>query len=248
VQFLVRRYFVGLAKRRRWLALAAVPPLVLLFATWARTDRFSASQEIQISADAPVAASQIPMDIVIMNEIITQPSLLFQDSFAISELAKRLQTLKPLEPNNRTQANLTYVVGQTMSLKQAGKNSVRIEYHGEELELGETLVGWFSQRLQKRAEDGWVLTGRTGKPAVQLVGKIELDSHRAFWRPDRLSAIVYTTILSVISVLILLGFLEWGDRSFKSERQVARYLDVPVLGSFPSMETVVVIVAAKNDQ
>jgi capsular polysaccharide biosynthesis protein len=248
MQFLIRRYFVGLAKRRRWLALAAVPPLVLLFAMWIRTDRFTVRQDIQISTDAPVAASQSPTDIVIMSEIITQPSLLFQDFFAISELVKHLQTMKPVGSNGRTHAILTYMVQETMSLKAAGDNNVRIEYHGEEPELGDTLVGWFSQRLQKRVQDGWVRTGRTGKPTVQLVGKLQHESHRALWRPDRLAAIVYTTIISVISVLILLGFLEWGDRSFKSERQVARYLDAPVLGSLPNLDKLVGTVAAKDSQ
>ncbi len=49
---------------------------------------------------------------------------------------------------------------------------------------------------------------------------------------------VQLVILSCIGVFILLGVMEWTDSSFKSERQIGRYLNYPILGSVPDLTRV----------
>ena len=50
--------------------------------------------------------------------------------------------------------------------------------------------------------------------------------------------LLLSLFLSVLGVAGLLWALEWMDPSFKSERQIARYLDVPVLGSMPDLNKI----------
>jgi len=38
--------------------------------------------------------------------------------------------------------------------------------------------------------------------------------------------------------MMILGMLEWADPSFKSERQVARYLGLPIIGSLPDLNKI----------
>jgi len=42
-------------------------------------------------------------------------------------------------------------------------------------------------------------------------------------------------LISIFCILILIGVMEWNDNSFKSERQIGRYLNMPVLGSIPDL-------------
>lgn len=72
--------------------------------------------------------------------------------------------------------------------------------------------------------------------APGLTGGKILEQHRALWRPERLVPSVTILFISLCIMLLTLITLEWMDPSFKSERQVARYLGVPILGSLPNLE------------
>jgi len=56
------------------------------------------------------------------------------------------------------------------------------------------------------------------------------------WSSERLPRALLIGVLSLLAVLLLIGVLELSDPAFKSERQVARYLDLPVLGSMPDAD------------
>ena len=70
------------------------------------------------------------------------------------------------------------------------------------------------------------------------MGNIEINAHRTLWRPERLVPLVLITFISLIGVLMVLVLLEWSDPSFKSERQVAQYLELPILGSLPNLNKI----------
>jgi hypothetical protein len=70
---------------------------------------------------------------------------------------------------------------------------------------------------------------------VALRGDLIVEAHRALWRSDRAAPVAQALIISLIAVIVFLGVLEWSDPAFKSERQIARYLGVPILGSLPDL-------------
>jgi capsular polysaccharide biosynthesis protein len=47
-----------------------------------------------------------------------------------------------------------------------------------------------------------------------------------------------TAVVSLIIILIIIGLMEWADPAFKSERQVARYLDLSIIGSLPDLQKI----------
>jgi capsular polysaccharide biosynthesis protein len=67
---------------------------------------------------------------------------------------------------------------------------------------------------------------------------MKINEHRTLWRHERLVPLALITFISLIGVLIVLAVLEWSDPSFKSERQVAQYLDLPILGSLPDLNKI----------
>jgi hypothetical protein len=69
-------------------------------------------------------------------------------------------------------------------------------------------------------------------------GNLETEVQRALWRPERLSPLAKVCVLSLLLALLWIGALEAADTSFKSDRQVARYLELPILGSLPDFHKI----------
>jgi len=72
-------------------------------------------------------------------------------------------------------------------------------------------------------------------PVVYLL----VVGHTTFWRPDRLLPLLGILAGALMLWFILAGFVELADPSFKSERQISRYLDLPVIGVMPDLEPLV---------
>jgi hypothetical protein len=70
-------------------------------------------------------------------------------------------------------------------------------------------------------------------------GNLIIEEHRVFWRSDRLLPAAGILAGSLVFMLILAVFVEWTDPSFKTERQISRYLDLRVIGVMPNLEPLV---------
>jgi capsular polysaccharide biosynthesis protein len=53
--------------------------------------------------------------------------------------------------------------------------------------------------------------------------------------------------ISLSGILVLLVIFEWSDPSLKSERQVAQYLELPILGSLPDLNKISVALDSKRE-
>ena len=152
-----------------------------------------------------------------------------------------------------------------MTLKPADDASVLLSYYGRDVELGKILVNFYTQRLVSRSKDGLVRSMRTptrtgaletgGAPQLQTVGgtesamskpqpaapegELRIQEHHTFWRSDRLFPSAGILAGTLMLWFILAGFVEWADPSFKSERQVSRYLDLPVIGTMPDLDALI---------
>jgi hypothetical protein len=117
-----------------------------------------------------------------------------------------------------------------------GNAGLRLSYTGEDSTLGRTLVAFYTGRLVKRLKEGRARTppGAASPPLTfQPAGDIVVVAERSLWRPERMRPASIVLCLSTLAVLLLIAMFELLDPSFKSERQMARYLGLPVLGALP---------------
>jgi hypothetical protein len=145
--------------------------------------------------------------------------------------------------------NLLETIKDNMSLTMPSEDLLMVSYHGKDRKVGKALVGYYSQRLIQKIEEGFERSNHRdiNSKTPFLMGSMEIKAHRAFWRSERFLPFVLTGILSFLGVLMVLAVLEWSDPSFKSERQVAQYLNLPILGSLPDLKKTFTALTEKLD-
>lgn len=245
MNFLIKRYFRGVSTRRSLLWLALVPPLLYLFGAAIMPDRYAVEQSVTISKDAPIAVATSPIDFRMLSETAAEPQEFFQNAFTLKELDETVLALPGTDQSRRLR-EISALVGSTMSLKVISDDAAGIAYDGPDSEVGTSLVSYFSDRLIRKAEEGvrrqrqrqaGPFRSEAGDSNLtpNELGVLTVKAERSYWRGERLVPALWAFGLSILAVLVICGILEWSDPSFKSERQVGRYLGMPVLGSFPDM-------------
>lgn len=245
MNFVIRRYFRGVSTRRSLLWLALAPPLLYLFGSSILPDRYVVEQSITISKDAPIAVATSPVDARPLTETVAEPQEFFQNAFTLKELDETVLTLAGADQSRRLR-EISALVGSTMGLKVLSDDATVVTYEGPDNAVGAKLVTYFSDRLSRKAEEGVrrqsqrqagpfrVEAGEVDAVPAEL-GSLKVTAQRSYWRSERMAPALWVFSLSILAVLVACGILEWSDPSFKSERQVGRYLGKPVLGSFPDM-------------
>ena len=242
MRFFLKRYVHAISAHRRLLLLFFIPPFVYLLLSAIIPDRFSIQQKISIEKNALVRVGKKPGSSLRMNEIISRPESFFQDDFALMLLERRLNPDTSLGPAKTSLSGLKTVVSKTMMLTMKGEKTVVIAYHGDDPNLGEKLVGFYSQRLVNKlkagSSPGSKIGDRKKHPYGNFIGRTEVKKHCALWRFQRLFPSLVIAVISLFVILIIIALIEWLDPSFKSERQVARYLDLPIVGSLPNLKKI----------
>ena len=261
MRYYIRRYSHGMWRIRQWLPLVLLPPVVYLLVASVAPDRFSVIQKISVQNTAPIALSRTPVDTLPMAEMISRPAELFLDDFAILDLANAVQAVPGLKKETASR-NMRGMIESSMTLKSVDDASVLLGYYGRDVALGKVLVKFYTQRLVSRSKDGLVRSNRnlaragamepggasqaqTARPAsVEAAmsqgpaapeGEVRIEEHRAFWRPERLMPMLGILAGALVLWFILAGIVEMADPSFNSERQISRYLDLPVIGAMPDL-------------
>lgn len=235
MHFNLKRYYYGMLKRKALLLLVLVIPMGYLAVSAYLPDRYSVVQNVTIAEDSPMALLTNPVGVMPFAKLMEDSSSFFMNTYALKKLAGTLlsgwaEKYGPV---------LDQVIKNTMSMEPYGKNVVQIKYFGKSRDVGETLVSFYSERLVKKAVEGLVRSNiESTEIKPELSGGIEVYEIRTLWRPERFLPLIYCCLISLVLVLVLLGFLEWNDPSFKSERQIARYIGYPILGSMPDINKV----------
>jgi len=238
MRFLLKRYVYAISAHRRLLLLFLIPLFVYLLLSATIPDRFSVEQEIAIPKNALVRVGKRPGSTLPMSEMISRPESFFQDEFALMLLEKQLNSDTALRPAKTPRSDLKATVKTGMTLTMTGGKRVAVAYHGNDRDLGEKLVGFYSQRLINKLSPGSKIGNRKKKPSASLIGQTGINEFRALWRTQRLYPSLVIAVISVLIILIIIALIEWLDPSFKSERQVARYLGIPILGSLPNLKKI----------
>ena len=240
MHFNIKRYFYGISKRRFWLLLILLPPMFYIFVSAGYTDRFSIKQTISISKDLPLALASGPAGLKRIKEIGTHPDVFFLNNYAVRKLYTKLYVGTAVYRADGQYRNLLEMIKNNMSIEMPSENIAIITFYGEDKAIGQTLVSYYSDRLIQKGKEG-LLRSKHKESSFKLpalMGNMEINEHRTLWRPERLVPLVLIAVISLIGVLMVLAVLEWSDPSFKSERQVAQYLELPILGSLPDLNKI----------
>ena len=236
--FHMKRYYYGLLKYRSWLWLALFPPLIFLVISSITPNQFFITQDIRASKDAPVALMTSPVGYISMQELLSRPETLFQNKLSIRALYSQLYSdidYYRTDPQFRV---LFEAVKNNMLLVKNNQDKVQVVYQGPEKEKGLMMVEFYSDRLIQSLSEGIRRSKAKETSVAQLAGVAKVKEQRIVFERSRLLQLFEIVIVSVISVMALCCFLEYRDSSFKSERQMARYLEVPILGSIPDLHKV----------
>lgn len=260
--FIVKRYLTALRLRSSMLLLALIPVALYLVYAAMTPDRCEVYQDVAVSEDAPVAVSTSPVDTIVFSDIQQQPLLLFLDKFAVKELYRQLYPTVAAEQSNQRFLSLRQRVASCMRLTAPTSEHTRITYYGPDPAEGRTFTAFYSSRLLRKADEGAKriqLNQARGfaadspaqtayrtpaeqaaqqEPAARLHGTVVVRQSRALMRSDRIVPALVLLGVFVLLILVLIGIQEWADPSFKSERQVARYLLLPTLGSLPDLNRI----------
>jgi hypothetical protein len=247
--FNIKRYFYGISKRRFWLLLILFPPMFYIFVSASNTDRFSIKQNISISKGLPIALASGPGGLQQMKEIVSRPDSFFLNNYAVRKLYTKLYVGTAVYRADGQYRNLLETIKNSMSIKMPSENMAIITYYGENRAIGQALVSYYSDRFIQKGKEGHLRSKHKGSgfklPA--LTGNMEINEHRSLWRSERIVPLALITFISLIGVLLVLAVFEWSDPSFKSERQMAQYLELPILGSLPDLNKISAALHTKRE-
>lgn len=233
MNFNLKRYYYSLIKWRFLFLLLAVIPILHICISAVIPDRYRVSQHIAISDETPVALLANPVGHMTFRELRNRQSEFFFDSYAIRKLEEQLN----LGRTDALYAIFNAAIQKDLSIKPAGNNLFRIEYYGKYLNIGETLVKFYSKRLQNRVLEGQVRSSKEADRPThpELLSTMEISKARAIWRSERFIPVSTSFFITLCVILMLTAIFEYSDSSFKSERQIARYTNLPILGNVPDL-------------
>ena len=245
MSFVVRRYWNGIVRRSVWLWIALCPPLLYAAYVLVNPDSYVVTRTLEVSPDTPV--TQVPGAVsAVSAKTLVQERTLFEDEQTYWTLESRLQQEFPKA--SKAGIPLWSLLHDDLTMQLTDNTRLEISYRGSNRRLGEFLVDFFARRLLARTREGRLVAAsqpsrqfegteiRTDLPPAAMVGDVRITRQRTL--SDHGWALGVILLVSLLVTLVVFGAVEWSDSSFKSERQVARYLGVPVLGSLPDLDEV----------
>jgi hypothetical protein len=179
-----------------------------------------------------------PTEYDTMRQTMSHPEGFFQNPFALRALYNQMNSGVGDYRTDPMFRSLVSSAKQYMSFRQIGEDMIQITYQGPDLAIGNSMVGFYSVKLIQNAIIGMKRGKAKDSREPNLAAEIKTQENRVLWQAERFWPLVTITILSFLGILILCGVLEYKDSSFKSERQMARYLNLPILGSIPDLHRV----------
>lgn len=241
--YYLSRYGNALMVRKKWfLGVLFVLVSYLLLAAQYDVRYFVFQDVAPYDGKTAVALPNSPVGTMDLDELITDSDKFFIDGFTLPQLKK---LLLPIDNTGElaNENDLIRFVHFTMSLMKIDGTQIRLSYLGPDLSIGKAMVVFYRERLLKRIEEGNARTQlRSARPSeviqpasrlIQPVGNISVEQIKSMWGGDRILPAITIVLFSFVIILIIIAFTEFFDTSFRSERQIARYLGVSILGVMP---------------
>ncbi len=245
MSFHLRRYWNGINKRASWLWVVFFPPLIYLAFVLANPHSVIVVRTVEIDPESPVTRAPGAISAIPVRRLVEQRDL-FEDEQTYWTLKSRLEQEFPKA--FVAGIPLWSLLHDDLAMQFAEGNRLEVRYRGSHQRLGEFLVDFFAQRLLARTREGRLVAAnesagrledaniRIDAAPAEITGDILITRQRTLTGHGGTVAVLFLVSLGV--TILVLGALEWADPSFKSERQVARYLGIPVLGSLPDLAKV----------
>ena len=245
--FNIKRFICGVLKHRFWLLLVFLPLICYVVISAGTPDRFTIQQKIAISKDLVLLSGADGLKGI--KDVVSNPDDFFLNNFAVRKLFAELYPGTAVYRADLQFRNLLNTIKDNMSIEMPSEKLVMITFYGKDKETGQTAVNYYSQRFIQKAKEGFARSAHkefNAKLPV-LIGAPEISAHHSLWRSERLVPLMLIGFISLSGILVLLVIFEWSDPSLKSERQVAQYLELPILGSLPDLNKISVALDSKRE-
>jgi hypothetical protein len=245
--FNIKRLIYAISKRKLWLLFILLPAIIYLTVSAGTADRLSIQQKISISKELVLVSGQERLEGI--KDFVSRPDEFFLNNFAVRKLYTELYPGTAVYRSDLQFRNLLNTIKDNMFIKMPAENMVMITFYGQNKEIGQTVVNYYSQRFIQKVREGLARSPHK-QPNVKLpvlVGNLEIKAYRSLWRSERLVPLLLITFISLSVILVILVIGEWSDPSFKSERQIAQYLELPILGSLPDLNKVAAALNSKRE-
>ncbi len=245
--FNIKRFMYTVSRHRLWLLLGLLPAAIYVIVYAGSPDRFSIQQKISIPKDLRLASG--PDGLKTIKDVVSRPDDFLLNNFAVRKLFTKLYPGTAVYRADLQFQNLLKSIKDNVSIEMPSENMAIITFFGRDKEAGQTMVDYYSQRFIQKAREGLIRSNHkeSNDTLPVLNGHLKISAHRSLWRSERLIPLVLIVFISLAVILILLVLCEWLDPSFKSERQVAQYLELPILGSLPDLNKVSVALDSKRE-
>ncbi len=216
--FYLKRYWQALRRHYHWLILALVPMILYLLFAALNKDTLVVTQDFAYQGDVPVAAADHPVRTLSLSALTASPEGLFLDAFAIDQLERRLHLETAWAALN--QSDLPRLVNDSMHLDKTEDAIITLYYQGDDGELGQRFVAFYTKRLMNRVSDGAVRAAAAGTldPSWRLepTGQTRVTAFATHWNPQRLIPASILFVLSFLSMMLDIGIVDLLDNSFRS--------------------------------
>lgn len=238
MDFYIKRYLNALKTQRIWLLLAFMPVSIYLISAALLDRTLTVTQTFSYSGKVLVAKN--PVVSVELDELLANPDLFFQEGFALTELSRKAVLLQDTRFPSEDLVKLRRLLYQSMSLSKTDDSELRIAYRGPDEALGRNLVDYYARHLMNRTKEALQNAQRPASPEPRIVpGALMISSNLNLWDLDRLLPAFWVLLISAMTIMTAIATREFSDPSFKSERQIARYLGLPILGTLPDAEPLI---------
>lgn len=235
--FYIKRMLYRINRNRRYLSLAIALPLLYLVAMAYKPHTFAVSLSFPSPADAPVTAPESPTEAMTLSEITASPEQAAR--FIKGNFFPHLILDYPLGYKAIvTQAQRTALYTEArnnLTIELSKEGQATVTYIGKNRETGERLVTYYGNTLFRRIQEGYKRLGIPAPSPMESAPEMTYTSRtiRRIWEPSRLIPALICFAGGLLVFALIQVTIEALDPSYKSEKQIAEHLGVPVLGSMP---------------
>lgn len=237
--FYLKRFLAALVVNKRWLSVIPLSLVVYLAYATVVDIRFTLTQALEpYNPGIPLAVAHNPVHTIELKNLVDQPTLLFLEGFSLKQILKQIAALKDTS-KFADEHRLSRFINESMSFRLVEANRLEITFAGHDPAIGKLLVDYYSQRLITRIDDGLLRSkgdSSSSNQRPELSGDMFISTHRSLWDKDRFMPLLVVLMVSTLCSLMLVAYFEFTNPAFKSEREMAQYLGIPVLGVVPNVD------------
>lgn len=252
--FHLKLFKIAVAARKKYLYWALIPVAAYLLLAAMFPHSYQISQDFTAQDQTQLSPGPNPMDTVSVQSVLDDPESFLTKNQILMDLRERLLTSQDIHRSkwsewlpSRFAVFIKRTVRQDLSLHSSGDEQITLSYQGQDQELGLALVNFYAQRLvhagQKSQERFTLKSSQkqdqgqaAQKAGIALQGDLQIDSSRTLLTWDRIVTAFWLLLGLVVLALIVIWIMEQARPKVYTERQAARYLQAPVLGSVPNLE------------